>query len=70
VAEGGGLLRSPVSFGRLVGVGYRMMVLGPRLGTLERPPVCAYRAHTASHTDTRSHTTDVTQSFDDLHATR
>ena len=39
----------PVFIGTLVGVGSRMTVLGPRLGTLlgtlETMPMCAYRAH-------------------------
>ena len=39
----------PFLFGLLVGVGWRMMVAGPRLdtllGTLQPTPMCAYQAH-------------------------
>ena len=62
MAEGGGLLRlpgirtglkltisGPLFIGNLVGVGCRLMDLGPSLGTLagtlEPMPMCAFRAH-------------------------
>ena len=65
MAEGGGLLRlpeihrtglksmisGPFFIGDLVGVGCRLMDLGPSLGTLagtlERMPMCAWWAHSA-----------------------
>ena len=46
-------ISGPFFIGLLVGVGSRMMVLGPRLGTLagtlETMPMCAYRAHVVLH---------------------
>ena len=38
-------ISGPFSIGSLVGVGCRLMDLGPSLGTLEPTPTCAYRAH-------------------------
>jgi len=53
-------LKSTISgrffIGSLVGVGCRMMGVGPRagtlVGTLEPMPMCAFRVHVASHTGT------------------
>ena len=43
------MISGPFSIGTLVGVGCRLMVLGPSLGTLagtlEPTPMCAYQAH-------------------------
>jgi hypothetical protein len=39
------MISGPFFIGFLVGVGCRLMNLGPRLGTLEPTPLCAHQAH-------------------------
>ena len=51
------MISGPFFIGSLVGVGCRLMVLGPGLGTLagtlEPTPMCAYKAHIVDDEDGR-----------------